>query len=185
MQIFAKWENGVPVTCWTLSVPRRVTKCKKFIQETLIEKKCDLPKYIKYVKTCDNQHIYVILFTDNCEITKDHLHSLFPSSSKDSDSVWKWRTYWHTFNPWEETEDELDEDIKSFTQYHEAQSESESDEEENTEMIPVYDYIMEETELNPHHMTTTFPIQENKLHVTMHEICKALSDVDMNKLIGA
>lgn len=185
MQMFVEWKDGTPITSWTLPVPRKVTKCKKFIQEVLEKHKCILPEYIKYVKTMQNQHVYILLFTNHFDEVTNCFHSLF-IPDKDGWRSWKWRTYWHFYTPWDydENTENVMEETELFENVHETDSQNT---EEITETISVYDYIMEETQFNPHHMNIRFPIHKiskpTQLFVTMSELCAALSDIDMSKLV--
>jgi hypothetical protein len=249
MKVFLHWDNHVATQSWTIPISSSTAQCKKFICDTLRALHIPIPKYIKLVKTVANRHVYILLYTESSTISKS-LEKQFPVS-KDGYRAWKWRTYWHTYYPWEDavhSEDDSDEDENCDTHdggeqtleddmeklsLHEngaviipqeaeerkniptdkatnimnkqenatldgnnskdEVSDDQIDEENVT--IPVYDYIIEDTQLNQYHMKETYPLWSDevpmknedphtteKSNVSLGELCSALSDINIEKL---
>ena len=99
MKVFLHWDNHVATQSWTIPISSSTAQCKKFICDTLRALHIPIPKYIKLVKTVANRHVYILLYTESSTISKS-LEKQFPVS-KDGYRAWKWRTYWHTYYPWE------------------------------------------------------------------------------------
>lgn len=178
MSMYMKFDvHGNPLQFWTIPLPKGTKKCKQFIRtylkrhskENQLECK---PTYIKHIATENNQHIYIILYTG---YTAPDFHGPETSEKAENDPIWKWKNYIHLYSPWEKEVDSNG-DIKM---------EWNSDGEEMTEttekeVIPVYEYILEETKGNGNLFEYQFPIEQiSSKHIKMHDICEALTNIEI------
>lgn len=223
MRLFLRWDNHDPTQSWTIPIPATVLQCKRYICDVLQKSGLPHPNYIKLVKTVAGRHAYILLYTHQNAEDHNNIASTFEEYfplPEDGYRMWKWRTYWHAYSPWESddsggemNENESDEGENSTSDMeiqfkemslHNTATDAvdiEKTEKEHAqtsaevETIPVYDYIMEETALNKYHMTETYPLYsedypvlsqkpsvKNDYVVSLQELCRALSDIDIQKI---
>lgn len=212
MQLFLHWDNHEATQSWTIEIPKSVKKCKKFICDQLQMSGLPHPSYIKFVKTVAGRHAYILLYTNPSTEDRYKIASQFENHfpvPEDGYRMWKWRTYWHSYTPWESHEtnevstmsdmhsqfetlsiqDTSATDLEKKELEHVQQSDASED---DSEIISVYDYIMEETQMNKYHMKELYPLHSKKhpKHTSreepcvarLEELCSALSEIDIQKV---
>tara|TARA_B110000914_G_scaffold225308_1_gene245595 strand:+ start:3408 stop:3971 length:564 start_codon:yes stop_codon:yes gene_type:complete len=153
MQIYASYDNHIPSGFLTI-------KCKKqLIKEHELEILKILPsqpnslRLLKTQETTDtNYFIYIAVYNEKPFLLDS---TCFKGA---------WKTYLHTYEPW---------DLNDVNQ---NVDENDDEYEAEYEYINVYDLIMDETNMNQHHMNTIYPLHSNTSiqHITLQEICQFL-----------